>query len=91
MDNYKIVIDPGHGGMDSGAILEKYKEKDFTMDISLKIRDYLEKTKELDKAYLDKRKWNQMSLINTASAGIFAADRSIEEYAQNIWELKKVK
>ena len=51
---------------------------------------YLAKASELDKAYLDKRKWNQMSLVNTASAGVFAADRSIEEYAKNIWELKKV-
>lgn len=51
---------------------------------------YLAKASELDKAYLDKRKWNQMSLVNTASSGVFAADRSIEEYAKNIWELKKV-
>ena len=53
--------------------------------------DYLAKAKKLDEAYRDKQKWNRMSLINTASAGIFAADRSIEEYAKNIWELKKVK
>ena len=53
--------------------------------------DYLAKAKKLDEAYRDKQRWNRMSLINTASAGIFAADRSIEEYAQNIWELKKVK
>ena len=40
--------------------------------------------------YKDKDKWNRMSLINIASAGHFAADRSIEEYAQRIWNLKKV-
>jgi len=43
------------------------------------------------KAYADKEKWNRMSLLNIAAAGHFAADRSIEEYAQNIWHLKKVK
>ncbi len=42
-------------------------------------------------AYQDKTKWNQMSLLNIAAAGQFAADRSIEEYAQRIWHLTKVK
>ncbi|MCM1441572.1 MAG: glycogen/starch/alpha-glucan phosphorylase, partial [Roseburia sp.] len=36
----------------------------------------------------DKFKWNQMSLRNIAASGIFAADRSIKEYAENIWNLK---
>lgn len=42
------------------------------------------------KAYADKKRWNRMSLMNIASAGKFAADRSIEEYAHNIWHLKKI-
>ena len=41
-------------------------------------------------AYQNKTRWNQMSLYNIAAAGHFAADRSIEEYAQRIWKLKKV-
>ncbi len=36
----------------------------------------------------DKRAWNQKSLRNIAAAGYFAADRSIKEYAENIWNLK---
>ena len=42
-------------------------------------------------AYQDKTRWNRMSLCNIAAAGHFAADRSVEEYAQRIWNLKKVK
>ncbi len=42
-------------------------------------------------AYQDKARWNRMSLCNIAAAGHFAADRSVEEYAQRIWGLKKVK
>ena len=38
----------------------------------------------------DKKKWNQMSLRNIAASGIFAADRAIAEYANNIWNLKKL-
>ncbi|GHU83028.1 alpha-1,4 glucan phosphorylase [Clostridia bacterium] len=40
--------------------------------------------------YEDKTKWNQMSLINIANAGFFAADRAIQEYAKNIWNLTPV-
>ncbi len=40
--------------------------------------------------YADKQKWNRMSLLNIAASGHFAADRSIEEYAQHIWNLQKM-
>ena len=40
--------------------------------------------------YADKDKWNRMSLMNIASAGYFAADRSIKEYAENIWGLERL-
>ena len=36
----------------------------------------------------DKLKWNQMSLRNIAASGFFSADRSIDDYAKNIWNLK---
>ena len=39
----------------------------------------------------DKMKWNQMSLRNIAASGVFAADRAIADYANNIWNLKSVK
>ena len=45
---------------------------------------------DMIRAYADKEKWNRMSLLNIAAAGHFAADRSIEEYAQRIWNLRKV-
>ena len=38
----------------------------------------------------NKEQWNRMSLINIANAGIFAADRSIRDYANNIWHLTPV-
>ncbi|RHR10666.1 glycogen/starch/alpha-glucan phosphorylase [Pseudoflavonifractor sp. AF19-9AC] len=37
--------------------------------------------------YADRQQWNQMSLINIARSGIFAADRSISDYAKNIWHV----
>ena len=35
--------------------------------------------------YADREKWNRMSLHNIARSGIFAADRAVAEYADNIW------
>ena len=50
---------------------------------------YSKTQKEISKLYAtDKRKWNQISLRNIAASGYFAADRSIKEYAENIWDLK---
>ena len=40
--------------------------------------------------YPNQKLWNKMSLHNIAGAGEFAADRSVEEYAQRIWHLNKV-
>ena len=39
----------------------------------------------------DKLRWQKMSLHNIASAGRFSADRSVKEYAENIWNLKPLK
>lgn len=38
-------------------------------------------------AYRDRDAWNRMALINIARSGVFAADRSIREYAENIWHV----
>lgn len=40
--------------------------------------------------YKDSRRWNAMSLVNIAKAGIFSADRAVEEYAEKIWNINSV-
>ena len=37
--------------------------------------------------YADRTRWNRMSLINIARSGVFAADRSIRDYARDIWHV----
>ena len=44
-----------------------------------------------DSVYKNKLDWAKKSLNNIASAGIFASDRSIRDYANNIWGLKRIK
>ncbi len=51
---------------------------------------YMDAYYEMDRTYKDKEKWNRISLTNIAKSGFFAADRSITEYAENIWHLKQM-
>ena len=42
------------------------------------------------KDYKDREKWARMSLINTATSGVFASDNSISNYASNIWHARPI-
>lgn len=52
---------------------------------------YMDAYHRMDETYKDFGLWAKMSLHNIAGSGFFAADRSIEDYAKNIWNLKPVK
>ena len=49
---------------------------------------YKNAQQDVAKAYADRDRWNRMSLMNIASAGIFSADRAVGEYAERIWNIK---
>ncbi len=51
---------------------------------------YVEAHEKILEAYADKRKWAKIALLNVARAGKFSSDRTIEEYVNDIWKLKKV-
>ena len=46
---------------------------------------YCQAERRMTETYADKERWNSMSLHNIARSGIFAADRAVAEYADNIW------
>ena len=48
---------------------------------------YCAAMRRMAETYADRAKWNQMSLHNIARSGIFAADRSIADYAETIWHV----
>jgi len=49
------------------------------------LENYIEAQEKIDKLYKNKEKWNEMALINIANSGIFSSDRTIVEYAEDIW------
>ena len=62
-------------------------------DIYFTLKDfdsYCEAHKKVDEAYRDEKKWAKMAMLNTACAGKFSSDRTIEQYAKEIWNLEKV-
>ena len=52
---------------------------------------YAATQKNVGETFKDSLRFNRMSLVNVAGAGFFAADRSVKEYADRIWNLRPVK
>ena len=55
------------------------------------LRSYYNAQKEVEKAYLNSFEWNKKAIINTACSGKFSSDRTITEYANDIWKLNPLK
>ena len=47
--------------------------------------------KRINDLYLDKDRWNKMAIMNVAKSGKFSSDRTVYQYATEIWDLKPVK
>ena len=54
-------------------------------------QDYCRVHRNIDECYRNSGLWNDLSLVNIAEAGRFAADRAIGEYAKNIWHIESMK
>ena len=52
---------------------------------------YCDCQERVDEAFRDKERWARMAILNTARVGKFSSDRTISEYAKEIWKLKPVR
>lgn len=77
-------------GNDFKNVTEHIKNNDTYMALA-DFADYTRAQNKVSELYGDKNVWNRMSLMNIASSGIFASDRSIDDYAKNIWDAKPLK
>ena len=69
----------------------KNSSKADTYFILKDFRSYAEAQKKVEEAYRNEQWWAKAAMLNVACAGKFSADRTIEEYVQDIWHLEKVK
>ena len=76
-DIYNSLLDGNGGRPDMYFIL-----KDF--------RSYADAQKRVEAAYRDEEGWAKSALLNVSKSGKFTSDRTIEEYAKEIWHLEKV-
>jgi starch phosphorylase len=53
----------------------------------LDFEDYVETKLRANRAYQDHEAWARMCLLNIANAGFFSSDRTIKEYAKEIWKV----
>lgn len=52
---------------------------------------YVKAQQKVDEAYRNESRWAKMAMLNTACSGKFTSDRTIEQYAKEIWNLEKIK
>ena len=77
------------GGMNFNFIVDYLLTQDHYMCLA-DFDSYVEAQERIEKDFNDSSKWMKMSLANIANAGIFSADRSVKEYAKDIWHIKPV-
>jgi starch phosphorylase len=81
--NFFSMVEPGifkpvmHALLDGG---------DHYMSLA-DLRDYIRTQERVDTAYQDRDSWDRKAIINVARAGKFSSDRTIREYASEIWHL----
>src|SRR5919199_4241542 len=51
---------------------------------------YMERQDDVEEAYRDVEHWTRMSILNTARCGYFSSDRSVHDYAEQIWHVRPV-
>lgn len=54
-------------------------------------QSYIETQELVSNTFLDKQSWAKKAILNVARSGKFSSDRTIQEYAENIWNVKSVK
>ncbi len=77
-DRFKPIVDALLHGGDPYMLLADYES-------------YVECQKRVSEAFRDRDTWAKMSILNTANMGKFSTDRTIAEYAKDIWCIKPVK
>ena len=84
------MLEKGWNGENFSEVTNNLRNSDPYMVLA-DFKDYRRAQHTVQELYKQKRTWNRMSLMNISNAGIFSADRSIMDYARDIWGATPVK
>ena len=89
-DAIKRVVDQLRTGFSDGVSYDDLAQRLLQRDEYMLLQDfasYCAAEQRMAKTYADRAAWDRMSLLNIARSGIFAADRAVAQYADNIWHV----
>lgn len=69
-------------------IIEAIQHPDDPWMVAADFRSYVDTQRKVDYAYQDSERWCRMSILNTAASGWFSSDRTIKQYAEEVWKLQ---
>ena len=84
------MLEKGWNGENFSEVTNNLRNSDPYMVLA-DFKDYRRAQHTVQELYKQKQTWNRMSLMNISNAGIFSADRSIMDYARDIWGTTPVK
>ena len=85
------LIASGFFSPDRPDLFKHIAEKLLTNDTYLlcaDFRSYIDMQKKVAEEYLDKKTWAEKAILNVARMGKFSSDRTIKQYAEEIWNAK---
>ena len=84
------LLEHGWNGEDFREVTQNLRSSDPYM-VMADFKDYRRAQADVQRLYRNRDAWNRMSLMNIANSGIFSADRSVSDYARDIWHAPFVK
>lgn len=66
------------------GLVQDMRQKDYFL-VTCDFDDYFATQRKVDRAYADQDNWTRMAVLNTARVGWFSSDRTIADYAKDIW------
>ena len=78
------------GGEHFGMLYDSFLDRNDEYFVLKDFKPYCAAQEEIDRRYKDQKGWRKSSAINIAHSGYFSTDRTIRQYAEDIWHIKPV-
>ena len=85
------LVDGSIGGDHFGMLYSAFLDRNDEYFVLKDFQHYCQAQQEIAKRYGDHTKWCHSSVVNIAQSGYFSSDRTIQQYADDIWRIKPVK